>query len=310
MRRRVWWFLFIADSRTAEDLGITAYNADPSSDTHLPLNVNDSQLSCDMQDLPVPVAVCTEMTFFLIKIELSQLTQQIVQKPAVASSGIPSESAMAQVLKNFESLLEDKYLKYCDHNIPIQRLPLLLTPLLLAKWQFINKQQHRGAQRTAADADEETLISACLLMDLFMDFHTDELLTGFHWYLWSYKQYYLLTYLLWHLCVKPDGPNSERALGTLERSFQFAEHHGLTVEPGSKWMVLMQLRGKALSLREERTAGKNNAVLAQEYEMANPTERMSEFDKDPWDWDMGNYTDFRDWTDMVGNSDSGGFNVI
>jgi hypothetical protein len=313
MRRRAWWYLCAADSRAAEDLGITVCNADQSSDTCLPLNANDSELSPDMQELPVLKPRWTEMTFTLIKIEVGQIIRQVIQNPAVSSGSISSESSRAQVLKDIGTRLEDKYLRYCDQNIPIQRVSSILTPLILAKLEFVIQQQssqHRGTPKTAFDANEDTLISACRLLEMNLQLQTDELLRGFHWYLGSYTQYHLLTYLLWHLCMKPGGPNVERAWNALECSFQLAEHCQLTTEPGSKWKVLQLLKGKALLIRESCNAGKledDNAALAQKFGMANSAGELGDLTdlglSGAWDWGMADYTNFQDWNNVVEDFD-------
>ncbi|KAN0091771.1 Fungal specific transcription factor domain containing protein [Hyaloscypha variabilis] len=313
MRRRVWWYLCAADSRAAEDLGITVCNADQSSDTCLPLNANDSELSPDMQELPVLKPRWTEMTFTLIKIEVGQIIQQVIQNPAVSSGSISNESSRAQVLKDIGTSLEDKYLRYCDQNIPIQRVSSILTPLILAKLEFVIQQQssqHRGTPKTAFDANEDTLISACRLLEMNLQLQTDELLRGFHWYLGSYTQYHLLTYLLWHLCMKPGGPNVERAWNALECSFQLAEHRQLTTEPGSKWKVLQLMKGKALLIRESCNAGKledDNAALAQKFGMANSASELGDLTdlglNGAWDWGMTDYTNFQDWNNVVEDFD-------
>jgi hypothetical protein len=320
MRRRVWWYLCAADSRAAEDLGIAVCNVDQSSDTRLPLNVNDNELSPDMQELPAPKPRWTEMTFSLLKMELGQFIQQINQRPAVSSGDIPGESSRARALKDIRIRLEDKYLRYWDQNIPIQRASSLLTPIILAKLEFVIQQQssqRRGARKTASDANEDTLESACRLLEMNLELQTDELLRGFHWYLRSYTQYHLITYVLWHLSVKPDTPNAERAWNALECSFQLAEHRYLTTEPGSKWTVLQLLREKALRIRETyhtATPEDNNAALEQSFGMAYAAGELG----DPtdirrsgtWDWGMTSHTDFQDWSDMVEDFDMRGFNGL
>jgi len=300
--------LCAGDSRAPEDLGIAVCNVDQSSDTCLPLNVDDNELSPDMQDLPALKPKWTEMTFTLIKIELCSIIQQVIQRPAGSSDDVRSKSSRAQVLKDCRARLEDKYLRYCDDNIPIQRVSSLLTPLILAKLEFVIQQQsswHHGAPKTASDANEDTLISACRLLEMNLHLQRDELLRCFHWYLGTYTQYHLLTYLLWHLCVKPYGPNVERAWNALDCSFQLAEHRQLTTEPESKWTVLQLLRGKALLTRETYNAGKFNdkeAALAQGFGMAysagefgDPADiRLSE----TWNWGMANPADFQEWNNM------------
>ncbi|KAH7395986.1 C6 transcription factor [Cadophora sp. MPI-SDFR-AT-0126] len=313
MRRRVWWYLCAADSRAAEDLGITICNVNQFCDARLPLNVDDNELFPDMLDLPAVRPRWTEMTFTLIKMGISQVIQHIHQSPVVSFGGVPSESSRAQSLKDIKTRLEDKYLRYCDQNIPIQRVSSLLTPLILAKLEFVMQQQssqRHGTQKTTSDANEDTLISACRLLELDLQLQTDELLRGFHWYLGSYTQYHLLTYLLWHFCVKPRGPNVERAWNVLERSFELAEQRQLTTEPGSKWMILKMLRGKALLLREAYNAGileDDNAAFEQNVGMANSAREVIDSTdirlSGAWDWGMPDFPDSQDWSNVVGEFD-------
>ncbi|KAI1623827.1 fungal-specific transcription factor domain-containing protein [Exophiala viscosa] len=321
MRRRVWWYLCAADSRAAEDLGIAVSSVDRSCDTHLPVNVNDSELSPDMQGPPAPKPMWAEMTFSLITIEIGQIIQQITGRPVASAGSIHGESAGAQILKDMRTRLEDRYLRHLNPNIPIQRAISLLTPIILAKLEFVVQQQstkRRHVKKGAFDANEDTLTVACRLLEMYLQLQTDELLRGFHWYLRSYTQYHLLTYVLWHLCLKPDGPSTERAWNALERSFQLAEPHARVTEPGSKWTVLQLLRGKALRIRETYNATKpdenNDRALEEGFGMAHAASELG----DPadirlsgdWNWGMPDYVDFQDWSNIVEEFDMQGFNGL
>lgn len=318
MRRRVWWYLSATDTRAAEDLGINISTNNQYSDTRLPLNVNDSELYPDMHELPESKPRWTEITWTLINIEIGQVLLQINQSPPASSGGVPYELSKAQVLKDLRNRLESKYLNYCDQNIPIQRMSSLFAPLILDKLEFVIQQQSSQRQDTwtvASNINEDTLVSACQLLEENLQLQTDELLRGFHWYIGSYIQYHLLMYMLWHLCVKPGGPNTDRAWNALGSSFQLAEHRQLSTEPGSKWTILQTLRKKALLVREAyntRNLEGDNIVLAQKLgiedlavEVGGSTDvRLS----GGGTWGISDYTDFHDWSDMVDNFDMSCFN--
>ena|SRR5450432_3083529 len=87
------------DSRTAEDHGIALYYSDGSSDTRLPLNVGDRDLSPNMQQLPVEKAKWSEMTYSLTMIETSHALQQLYRIPANSFDTAQSESSGDQILK-------------------------------------------------------------------------------------------------------------------------------------------------------------------------------------------------------------------
>jgi hypothetical protein len=295
MRRRVWWYLRAADSRGGEDLGIAICNYDSSSDTRLPLNVNNSDLSPDMQELPAARSGWTEMTYSLVNFEIGISIHQIVQNPALSSDG----SSKAQELAKFKRRLDEEYLQYGDRNIPIQRGSLLFTPVVFAKLEFVIQLQSSPSTST----NEETLIQACHLLELYLEVQADELLRGFHWQIGSYTQYHLLTYILWYLCVRPGGPSIERAWDAIESCFQLAESRQLTTHPGTKWTILRRLRGKALSIREmhnSRKVEENNGNPAlEEVGMAFPADENGDALGETWNWgSMNDQMDFQDWNNV------------
>lgn len=91
MRRRLWWYVCASDSRAAEDHGITLNNSDGSSDTRYPINVEDGELSPDMQELLTEKAKWTAMSFSLIMIETSHVLQQLYRTLAGSLSAAPND---------------------------------------------------------------------------------------------------------------------------------------------------------------------------------------------------------------------------
>jgi hypothetical protein len=62
IRRRLWWHTVMLDSRVREDLSFDPRIYDIIADTKLPRNVNDSDLTFDMKQLPESKVGCTDMT--------------------------------------------------------------------------------------------------------------------------------------------------------------------------------------------------------------------------------------------------------
>jgi hypothetical protein len=146
--------------------------------------------------------------------------------------------------------INNKYLQYCDPNIPNQKCSLLLGRLLLGKSEvFVRQQALRGLNpdEAATHATEDTLALACDTLEIGFEMKTDELLGNFQWLLSTFTEYHLLTYTLWHLCVRPEAADADRAWVVVDKMFTLIEMQGV---PGGKWNVLRKLREKAAGVRQ------------------------------------------------------------
>jgi hypothetical protein len=137
MQRRLWWYMFAIDRRAAEDHGIALSNSNGSSDTRSQLNLDNSELTPNMQELPVEKAKWTEMTFALTMIETGQGPQRLYQTLAASFNTAPSESSRDKILNGLLTRL-DEYVRHCDPNIPIQKVTLLCARLMVAQLDFFN----------------------------------------------------------------------------------------------------------------------------------------------------------------------------
>ncbi|KAK3370618.1 putative C6 transcription factor [Podospora didyma] len=271
IRRRLWWQIMGSDGRVAEDHGLSAGPTggyDGFCDTKLPTHIDDRDLSPNMPAPPQSQPRFTEMTHFLVASEMGQSLHQINQLSALNSPN--KMSKLEQYLATVKTRMEGQYLQYCDINIPIQKCALLLGRLLLGKSEvFVRQQSLRGlnAEQSAARATEDMLALACDTIELGIEMKTDELLNNFQWLFSTFTDYHLLTYLLWHLCVRPETVGVDRAWGVVDRLFKLVQTQGWPT-PGSKWNVLGKLREKAADIRHavkfqaERAMARSMAAAA------------------------------------------------
>lgn len=252
MRRRLWWNMCAIDARAAEDHGIALNNSDTSSDTRLPINIDDSELSPNMQELPVGKSKWTEMTFCLTMLEITNEMRRLYRAPEAPVNISTAEPSRDQIVNDLMTRVQEKYLRHCDCNIPIQNGTQLCGRLLLAKLRFMISQPQLNrcdAKKHPFYASEDALVAACRILEMSSQLQTDDLLRGFRWYFETFTQYHLLTYVLWHLCVKPVGPSVERAWSAIDGSFEIADNRNISCEPWSKWTMFQQLREKAMRIR-------------------------------------------------------------
>ncbi len=190
------------------------------------------------------------MTHFLVASEMYQTLQQINRLSALRGSDKMIQ--MEQFLNTAKARIEKQYLQYCDINIPIQKCALLLGRLLIGKTEvFVRQQSLRGlnAEESAARATQETLELACDTIELGIEMKTDELLGNFQWLFSTFAEHHLLTYTLWHLCVRPRRARRRQGVGRREQAVYAHRDAGLA-SSRPKWNVLRKLREKASGIRQ------------------------------------------------------------
>jgi hypothetical protein len=124
MRRRLWWQICILDSRASEDHGCDPTIIDQAFDTQMPLNVNDTDLSPDMKELPEAKIGCTEMTFGLIRFEITIVLRRIQYVPPGPKKCLKffadaSVEKKEEWIRECHQRIEERYLQNCDMSVPL-----------------------------------------------------------------------------------------------------------------------------------------------------------------------------------------------
>lgn len=122
MRRRLWWHISILDNRSAEDHGTDPTLSETFYDTKFPMNVNDEDLYPEMKEWPQERTGMTEMSFCLMRFELSVTTRRLLN---LAPTGVAPPLSRKETIEEKEKMIdeihtrmEEKYLRYCDMTVP------------------------------------------------------------------------------------------------------------------------------------------------------------------------------------------------
>jgi hypothetical protein len=123
MRRRLWWHICLLDTRAAEDHGADPSFTEAFYDARLPLNINDDDISPETKETPKERQGTTEMTFCLIRFELSAASRRMnFAGPGPTPCGFKRPQ---KTLKERERMIEEThkridalYLQYCDMTVP------------------------------------------------------------------------------------------------------------------------------------------------------------------------------------------------
>ena len=123
MRRRLWWHISLLDSRATEDHGVEPSFTEAFCDAKLPLNINDEDISPDTKDPPKERAGTTEMTFCLIRLELSQASRRINSAllgitPWGTKRPVKSLKERENLIEETHKLITERYVQHCDVTVP------------------------------------------------------------------------------------------------------------------------------------------------------------------------------------------------
>ncbi|KAM5527623.1 fungal specific transcription factor [Fusarium oxysporum f. sp. phaseoli] len=290
VRRRLWWHFLGRDGRAGEDYGLQNTVATQVSDVTPPLNVEDDALYPEMEKLPASRKTWTSMTSSLINVDLFKSLHKLISAVMAATpSNPPREEVRAQIITEAKASVERR-LQHCNPAIPRQRLTINISRFMLRKMDLISRQQWqllRCPGSREAFATEENLVEALEALDLGLTPAKDEMMKPFVWLCRAYPQYHLALYILWHLCVKPEGPNIERAWEAVNGVYLRELTNGLFDGVGPKALVLRALKTKAKAIREQIQA-KNAAAMVQssgENSAAHTITTMSP-DRAQWEYPM------------------------
>ncbi|KAK5052098.1 hypothetical protein LTR84_002902 [Exophiala bonariae] len=253
IRRRLWWHFITREMRAGEDYGLDIGNSVMlTTDVDLPLNLEDTDLWPEMTELPPAKSSWTAMSFSLIHIKISQAMQelgQVLSSRSMTSSQMYSQRA--KIIAETQEWVEAR-LAQCNPVIPRHRMALSCSRWLIQKLDFITRTQWLMLKKTRCRqhlATDEHLLEALEILEPRL-MNKDDLLEQFAWVRKVFPQYYVSMYILWHLCVKPEGPHVARAWRTVDCVLSGEIWNEITTGVGPKSAVLMALRTKAVTLRD------------------------------------------------------------
>lgn len=210
MRRRVWWNLCTLDMRATQDQGTDLAIPQGSFTTQKPRNVNDSDLSPDMQESPSERQSLTDSTLIRLTSEVARTVQEMAAEGRTATF-----ESHSRRLIDLEQYYKKEYFCYAAETrdpaymamegvsrIVIGKLNLVaFLPILLSS--------------SVGDSTEEVrtrlLVSAIEVAEYNHALNTDPSCSLWRWAWQTHQQWHAVVYLLIESCRRPWSFNIERA---------------------------------------------------------------------------------------------------
>lgn len=240
-RRRLWWTIVGYDRRIGEMTGSTVTALSSGGDTKVPLNVNDSDLHVDGEELPKPHAGPTEMLFALTRVEIAmavasnsnrdshKMNNPERDKPSPGGSGglrreaikqpdvtikLAGQDGPAYSLDGFCAHIEGTYLAHCDPKIPLHFYTLTLTRQTLCKMQVVQflVRMHDSEVTPLREVERDNLfIQATQMIEYDNVVQSSESLKRFRWYSMHHFPFPAYMFLVQELRHRKTGMLVERA---------------------------------------------------------------------------------------------------
>jgi len=258
IRRRLWWHICLLDICTSEDHGTDTQIHEKLYDTRLPLNVNDDDIAPDMQEPPVEREGCSEMTFSLVRFEITTVLRRVSYNCPGGRYRLghtqPSPDTCGNMLQAVNHRMEERYLRHCDMNIPIYWVCATVARLILAKtWLIIHHPMTRGDRgaKLSSASRENLFFTSIEVIEFARLLENNEHTSKWGWLFTTYKHWHAIALILSELCVRPLCPITDRAWLAVHSVYGRLEQHAKQ-KKGMMWRPIAKLMKRAAAVRAKQ----------------------------------------------------------
>ncbi|KAJ6190682.1 hypothetical protein N7519_000703 [Penicillium mononematosum] len=257
MRRRLWWHISLLDVRSSEDHGTDPLIHERMYDTLLPLNINDDDLSPDMEEPPKEREGCTDATFCLIRCEITSALRRANYACPGAQFRVPSSlppiDRAGRMIQVISERCEQRYIRHCDMNIPLQWCAATVGRLILAKlWLIVHHPMIRKDRGSVFQATRESLfLTAIEVLEFGHLLETDPKTAKWGWLFRTNMQWHGVAFVLSEICVRPICPVTDRAWNAVSLIYTEWAAQG-THKKGMLWRPLAALMKRAAATRSKQ----------------------------------------------------------
>ena len=259
MRRRLWWQICLLDGRAGESTGVENSVLTQQFDTKLPLNINDSDLDPKMSDPPVEHNGVTDMIFSLLRYEVGYGLRSLHGGPSphsvwhkLGSNCLSSEEKL-KFIDEFEARLQDKYLKHCNPEAPLDFVSITVARSIICRMRLFMQQprQVSGDAKVGKDYAEKKFQLSIEILENAHVLLSSESTQKWRWNFQTFIPWHALSHILSELCIRTKGQAVDRAWAAVNAVCH--DYYETVVESnkGLVWKPIRSLLAKARALRRE-----------------------------------------------------------
>lgn len=218
MSRRLWWHISVVDVQCAEDNRTEPMIQDGQYDTRFPLNINDNDLILGATEFPREHLGFTDMTFSLIRFQITA-SYRVLKRSLTVQPNVSAEDMVThrqQIVTDLERRLHENHLQYCNTGNTIHWLCSTISRLVLSKLRFYVYDAVIPGKIPTTDrmakiheflfATSVDIIELSVLLEI-----SQRDVGNWTWVFKNNNQWNALAFVLAELCVRPSGPDVDRA---------------------------------------------------------------------------------------------------
>lgn len=233
MRRRLWWYICILDMLSSEEQAVDTQIRPGMFDTKYPSNIDGEDLFPEMTSLPHERKLFTDITHCIM---CSTVLNDVYWSPTILEKSVPIPQTDQEIIvTKVGKMLHDKYLSHFDLDMPLQWISATIIRLQLARaWLVVQKpcEQPPSSNSPRNDTAFETAVESVNFSYLLQ---TNPVTTQWTWLCKSYKQWYIMAYLLTELCARPLCAETDHAWDVVTKMLvqwqQNVQHHTAFEKP-------------------------------------------------------------------------------
>lgn len=234
----------------------------------MPINVNDDDLDPKMAALPEPKTGCTQMTFGLIRFEISNTMRRLQYVPPGPKRCNKFFSELSidkkeKWVRELHERLENQYLKDTDMSVPLYWVIATVSRLIMSKmWLMIYHPFQRldGGTSLPQEVRDRLFITSLENVEYAILLEQEEKTKRWGWLFRTYVQWHAIAFMLSEMCARTKGPEVERAWKAIDFIVgrRWADEHAPDNQSsklkGHLWKPLRKLMERARNSRIEALA--------------------------------------------------------
>ncbi|KAF5698317.1 transcription factor [Fusarium globosum] len=251
LRRRLWWHICLLDMRSSEFHGYEPIVRDDMFDTKLPLNINDSDITSHMTESPKAREGYTQITFCLIRCEVMKAGWKVgYASPTPSSTATAARGDGELIVQELKSLLEERYLRYCDESVPFMLFTSKVAQLIVARTGLIVDFPRKQKEAYTSTVIRDRLFSTSMeVLELSSFILTNTSISKWTWHSKAHIQWHAAIFVLSEICSRPASAECDQAwefINTVHNRWGMNERG----KRGNLWRPIQRLMVKARYVRE------------------------------------------------------------
>jgi hypothetical protein len=228
LRRRLWWQILMLEGFSQKLAGVGMTGNALMGDVRMPLNVNDSDLFPGMTSPPKEHQGASEMMFMLIRCHAAEFLRRSANTRTtfdgvwnhLTTKAVPT-AAKDEAIDNFETVIQRKFLQYCDMSIPWHFMCDQLGKAIAFMMRFMAHSAGYHSVDTP-QADKDMLFTRAVQVNALQNqAYTIRELQAFIWHVNLHFQWKAFLFILSELRFRTEGEEVLQAWKEVEKTYEF-----------------------------------------------------------------------------------------